>query len=432
MESIVVHSSKKNYYNLLRWILFSAFLLLFPPLCGLFSIIGIAKKPQNWKIYLPIFNLFVFFLAYAYVPGTSGNDLLRYFNMVQECAKLSSLPQLLIYSPDGWDGCFVRNIIFWLIGKTGDVHLLPAISTTSVYWITGYISCSCASEHKQEKLIPIILIFQIIILPYSSVIDNVRNIWTFSLIILAAYFDIVKCKRNLGVILLYILPCFIHVSGIVFVIFRLCIPVIKHKVAKIIALFLSLMFPNVVNFAYAHISLFSFGGSIGDVIQTGIWKAWRYYNTPGGLDEYERALLASRSEPIFRLFEISFAVIILIFIFFYSKRDNEKLHRFNSFTFLICIITLACHIFITPHYWRFYCAVVINCSVVLIPMIQERRSLHKALQLLLCCLILYGIGGILMNFWNLTHAVDWSESISRFLTSNPYTIIFSLIGKLFL
>lgn len=403
------------------------FMLLFPSLCGFYAMLGIVCNPRNWRRYLPFFVVAAFSLAYSYVPDTMGCDLLRYFASVRECSELTTFAEIVNYKHDG---CFVRNIVFWLIGKAGDVHLLPGLSTATVYGIITYISCSCAEEFKQERLLPFILLLQIILLPYWSVIDNVRNVCAFSILILAVYLDIIKGKRNPAVIMLYILPCFIHTSGALLVAFRIFASIAKTTKAKTAVILSAVLFPYAINFAYAHIGWFSFGGSIGDVLQAGIWRAWRYYNTPGGLDDYERSLLASNYEPVQRFFMISFAVLILVLILYYSRHMEQQWRGFNSFAFLICTMTVACNVFITPHYWRFYCAVVMSCPAILYPLICARSKVHYIIRIIMYGLAVYGIGGIAMNVWNLRYTVDWSEWIERFLLTNPYTIIEGILKVL--
>ena len=129
-------------------------------------------------------------LAYSYMPTTDSPDLVRYFNEVRVCSEMS-LKQVLTTQNDGQ---FIIYIAYWIIGKLGDVHLLPAISTSIVYGIALYIVCDSAEKYNIEKIIPYVLLCQLMILPFNSIVSNIRNICAFSMIILASYLNLIKEK----------------------------------------------------------------------------------------------------------------------------------------------------------------------------------------------------------------------------------------------
>ena len=208
------------------------FLLAFIPLSGIYSTVGITKKPWLWKHYLFFLVCTVFIISYSFDP-LNECDLTRYFEAVKTVGSMSSIQDVLAYREDG---LIVRNLAFWLIGKTGDVHLLPAISNSIVYGIAGYITCDSAQRDHFEKLIPPALLIQICLLQFYATTSNVRNICSFSLIILAVYLDIVKEEHSIRVALLYILPCFLHPSGIFLVLFRSAAGLIKnHMIIPVVA-----------------------------------------------------------------------------------------------------------------------------------------------------------------------------------------------------
>ena len=190
-----------------------AYILIFlsTPLVGGYAALGLKKCPSKWKKYFLFYVVTIFIISYSCTP-LNECDLTRYFDMVEIVSKLKSIKAIIFFQNDG---LFIKNFIFWFIGKTGDYHLLPAFSNSIVYGVAGYITCSIASERKAEKYIPIIFVVQISMLPFFSITSNVRNICTISLVTLAVYLDLVKKKKSILICMLYILPCFIHSCGVI-------------------------------------------------------------------------------------------------------------------------------------------------------------------------------------------------------------------------
>ena len=404
------------------------YLLIFlcPFLAGFYALMGIICQPKKWKQYIPFHVLFIFMTGYTYSP-LPEMDLTRYFNMVYEISKSKTLNEILKYDNDGM---IVKNIIFWLIGRSGDVHLLPALSTAIVYGIAGYITCDFASSYGAKRLIPPFFLLQYVLLPLISVISNVRNICAFSLFVLAVYLDVIKRKRTISVGLLYIIPCFIHPSAVVLIVLRLL--VLAGRRLRIFALLALPFFPLAINEAHKYIYFFSNKGTIGIAIQTGIKKAYSYIRR-SNLTEYEIELLKSEYAFVQRIFMMSFAILILIAIFYYSKYGDKSKYRdkFNSFIYFICIMTLACNVFIAAHYWRFYCVIVIACPLILIPFIREGKRAKNTMRFLYCCILLFGIGGVAMNARNLAISSDMLDWFYNLFLTNPFNILyqfFSYIG----
>lgn len=399
------------------------------PLCGLYAAVGLIKDSYRWKKYFPFFVLTVFMFSYSYIPPYEM-DLTRYFDMVRDIAKAENFMDVISYQDDG---LIVRNIVFWIIGKTEDVYLLPAISNSIVYGIAGYITCDTASEYNVQKQIPIYLLFQLSLMPFFSIISNVRNVCAFSLIILASYLDIIKEKRSMGVLLLYILPCFIHTSGIIVLLFR-----VVSKIAmrfKSAFIYIAVALPMIINLLYNIITGLSIGGSIGRVLNTIVVKGRNYSNFDDrGLSTYEQNLLVSSYAKVQRLYMMGFAVLMIIIILIIAKKFlnlSSKREVFNAFLFLICIMTIACWIFVAPHYWRFYTAAVIMCSSVLIPMLINKNNWSKPLKVISYGLPFFLAGGIAMNMRELVLSSAFPEWPIRFITTNIYFVLAKGLFKLF-
>ena len=171
------------------------------PLALIVAVLGIWKNPSRWRLFFPMLVYVLFVGAYCYIPGTNSNvDLVRYFPEVELYGEMS-LSEAFSYADDV---LYARDFLFWLCGHLHATHLVPAITTAAVYGVAGYISCDSAERCDAKRYIGGILLFQLMMLPYISIINNIRNVSGFSLIILAAYLDIVKQKKTIWVWLCYL------------------------------------------------------------------------------------------------------------------------------------------------------------------------------------------------------------------------------------
>ena len=222
---------------------------------------------KNWKLYVVIYIGIIFVSAYIYNPP-SGGDLERYFQMLQFCKGNSFSDSSQILNTLNNDNLVVRNFIFWLISNYFSFHLLPAISTATVYGVGAYIVGDFSQSNNKINDIPKILLWQFMGLSYFAIVANVRNIWAFSLIILAAYREIIKNKKNILTLALYIAPCFLHTSAIVLILIRLILPIIK-RLRYLLPLLIFLTEPLIL-FLYNNI------GKIPSIFVPAINSAYNY------------------------------------------------------------------------------------------------------------------------------------------------------------
>ena len=111
------------------------------------------------------------------------NDLVRYFQMIEQCKNLP-FSQAFTW---GNDGLVVKNLVFWIISRLGDVHILPALAAAIYYGVSAYLAVD--QYREGDKIYPIIL-FQLLTIPFLESLSNVRNVSAFALLILAAYRDL--------------------------------------------------------------------------------------------------------------------------------------------------------------------------------------------------------------------------------------------------
>lgn len=309
----------------------------------------VMKDSKKWKLYLSFYILSIFCIGFFFTEW--GTDLNTYFNILEylKGMNFSSANEYLsnIYK----DNLYFRNFVFWAIANSFSIHLLPAISTSSVYGIYAYITCDYCIRKKLTKYMGIILVVQYMFLPLQSIVGNVRNIWAFSLIILATYRDVIQHKRNIVTILLYILPCYLHTSGVLVLLLRVISSIRKFKpIWFILVLFLS----PIINVLYNNKTMFP--NLIADSINT----AYNYLHDIGGINVYSTSIFTSLQKIL--MFTVSLLFIALILSFRSRLSKDEEI--FTYFNFLLFVFVLACNIFVSAHYWRFFCAGIISANVI--------------------------------------------------------------------
>lgn len=392
------------------------------PLAALYAAIGFFKSPKRWKRYFPFYILTVFMIAHD-TKFMVVDDITRYFEMARVISKLR-LRDAFFY---GMDGLFVKNIFFWLTGRIGDLQLIPSVSTTIVYGVAGYITCDTAEREDMTHSIPFFLLLQIIALPYYSLYSNVRNVCALSLVILAAYLDMVKKKSFLSVLWLYVLPAFLHQAAIFLVLFRFVAGRFRKHIYILIGAFFLL--PTFIQLGYANRSLFAFGGPVGNLLVKGITKLYNYWNTEE-LTSYEQIVLANSGNVLQKSLMLLFVALVLVlayYYFFYRKTDS--LDRFQLFVLEIGMMALACVIFIAPHYWRFYSAFVVAATAVLIPLKKNKGKLNKGCDLVIGMLFVPAAGVFAMNARRFLLYTDTAGFAIRLLTENIFTVLFGIIWQ---
>jgi len=395
-------------------------LWIFWPILLCVSFTGLKLSYHKWKKYLAFLIVSLFIVVYSFNPKVQM-DLTVYFNQLEHI-KYLSLKGMLEYFDDG---LFVKDFVFWIISKSGCKHLLPALSTTLVYGIAFYITCDTAKRYHSEKLILYVMLFQWIILPFTSLISNVRNVCSFSLIILAAYRDIVKGKTDFLTILLYFLPCFIHTSAVIIVMIRLSLFLIGK--IRIIAITIIAMFPAIITFLYQNNIFSDSMGTVGKVLDTLIRQGYAYLNDTG-LSEYAREIKNSIAQNIDKVMRIVIMLWMIYLMHLFEKKVKGEDKKFWHFLFYICAMTIACGWITVPHYWRFASAAVVAGGSLFIPVLeqcrkQENRWICKCLMVPIPMFLLWAAAFRIRNNYIM---VDYSEWIRTALRTNVYTILFDI------
>ena len=394
-------------------------LLFFPIIAFLLSMFGISKSPSKWRRYLPFYIYFIFIAAYSYTPPSGSNvDLLRYYQILEELKGLSLTEIVSSLS----DSLYAENILYWIVVSANMPRLLQAITTATVYGVGAYIVCDSA-QPTDYKFIFRVLMTQAVIIPFFSVVVNVRNVFTFSLIILASYRDLYRHRRDLLTILLYIIPVFMHKTGVIIVILRLLVPVFKRVYFVAVAFVFGLS--GLIKLAYSYRLSIPFGGALGTILRRLVNSAYIYLL---GETQYAERVRNSTGATLSRLIAFVF-LIFLVYLYLKKFLSKQKIEDIEVMGYLLCILSLACNAFDTPAYWRFSAAASLVITPIMYSFYRGELTTRIQKQRIYFVLIIYLVVRALFTVYRAT--IDWGETVSILVSTNIFTLMFELIKSIF-
>ena len=86
------------------------------------------------KLYVPLSLVYAMF-GYCMVLPSNDIDLGRYFIQIQDMRDSN----LLSIIKNDHDMLYTRDVLFYLVGKTGNVHMLPYVVGLIIYAIVFYV-----------------------------------------------------------------------------------------------------------------------------------------------------------------------------------------------------------------------------------------------------------------------------------------------------
>lgn len=386
-------------------------LLPFPLIAAAFSWRCITKYSSYWKFFLFLFVYTIFVFSYIITPSYE-NDLTRYFQIVDSIRDLS----LGAAAETMNDGLPVENLLFWIVAKIGNNHLLSAVTTSVVYGITAYITLDYAENEGFLEDAWMVLLLQVLQFSFFSIVNNVRNVFTFSIVVLASYRDLYKKKRDFATILLYLLPCFMHKTGAIILLLRLLSMVVRKAMPLVIGLIIFL--PSVIVFLYDRRSVITMGGLLGRLLRKIVSSAYNYLM---GNTDYADTVSGSKGQALIRITVMLMMLILGFLCYLYNRHCKSEL---NTFCFLLCAVVVATNVFETPAYWRFACAAVMVCPPAVFWAIREGDNLIR--------MALTGYYGLavcrfLLDILYTRSRINFVDYIRSSFTNNVYTIVWDTI-----
>lgn len=402
---------------MLSWIA-GAFASGYVPFALFFCLIIIIRQPNSFKKYVFVYALLFAMIAYCYEP-TYEIDLSRYFDQLNYCRTIP-FSEAFTWSNDG---LLVKNVLFWLISRLGDNHILPLLSVGTVYGISAYI---CAdSRDKTDCKLWVLLLFQITLFPYYSIQSNVRNVAAFALIILAVYRDLVYKKRDLLTVLLYILPCFLHMTGFVLVLIRFLLILIKKH--PYIGLAITLGIPSASIMVFENIGAIELPGNIGAIIRRAIWKA---YSSTVNSSEYA---ITQRESTYFNACRIVlFVVCVLLLMVLLSQLKDKlaKYYEFKLFCGVLLAITVIWIVLGTVKYWVFAFAAIASSAPILVDMKTGKNHLKKwKYQLFWSIIPVMMCARVVLEIYYISKRINILEYFDCLFTSNFWIVVVKAIAN---
>lgn len=394
------------------------FVLLLSPLL-MFSFLFLWKDCTHWKKYLAMYILFWGIIAFYYAPQPGSGDLVRYYERIDVYYQYSLIGAIkkFPYREIG------ENSITWIASRLNMPGILPCIAASTVYGGSAYISCDYAEKKGRSDIIKWILLVQLLIIPFNSVVNNIFNVTAFSLVLLAIYRDLIKNKKNIITIFLYLIACFIHQSALILIITRfLAIPA---KKLRYLAMAIIVMIPGLINLLYSNRVLVSNISIIYSLINRA-----NYYLNEANETEFALRVQTDFWYRVFFVICMGFAILIIFAVLrILNNRSNKngKLVKdektFLTFIFLSGLLTVSCIVFSMPHYWRF---ILIGQMAIgpVITLYDNDKFLFAWKNIFISFSILQTV---IQLYRLLKSAVILKEWILGFLLSSPVIILIKII-----
>lgn len=367
-----------------KMVVLTYFLFAINPFFSLiFIVLGIIKDRKNSVHYSFLLAGVFAFLAY-WVKPRFEMDLTRYFEQVDNLRGVNweFFVQTILFE----DFLFIKNLLFYAISRTESNNLLPTIVIWISYFIMIYILTDYAKKKNVSKVeLLFALFFLLSVMPFISLVSNVRNILAFSLITLAVYREFIQQKKGLVTYILYISPLFIHISSLALIALKLLAQ--SHSKRILTKLFLILSFILLSYILFTNPNFLINLPYIGFYVSSFIDKADIYITDSGAL-EYIKYLESNTFSKIQKLYFISLAIFLLILLF---KIDtiNKQIYHYCKY---ICLVIIACSPLALPVYFRFS-MVIIMLSFIIIFEIKYIKNilLQKLIYFILMCFMLIGL-----------------------------------------
>ena len=374
------------------------------PVTGLgASVIGFKADKRRWKLCVVLYSFSMAMLAYTFEPAQLS-DLYRYHSWL----KYYNGNLFSIFSNS--DGLYVRDFLFWFVSKIGDKNVLQAIPTGLVYGCSSYIVCSYCEKNKCFSFIPKLILIQFMLFPLISIINNVRNVGAFALLIAAVYRDLFLKKRNIGTLFLYVIPCFLHTVAISVIIVRLLYSIIKDTWIICLVLLLATFIIEVLS---NNIGLLSFFPPLQRVIEMGS----SYYKGAEALSAWALQVANSPWQSAYKIVYIFyFALVILSLIYTRGVNNIRKSDDITGFLLIMSVFAISSSFTVVPQFWRYGLFVTSFIPFVIVPVNMstgERKNIINRL--------FYVVGSLCVLLWiyKLPSEIDVVQWITAFLLNSP-------------
>lgn len=181
------------------------------------SLVIMTSKKKYIGIVLFLYTILLSVMAYFYVPYSSA-DLYRVFQIMNGW-KFIEFGQFAEYAFES--STPISELYIYLVGKIGNVNLLPAITAFIYYTNVFYILKKSNQKYNMSGLsVSIILFFVMATGDFVGVISGIRNHLAFSIIAVCIFRELVEEKAIIFHIPLYLIAALMHNAAFALVIIR--------------------------------------------------------------------------------------------------------------------------------------------------------------------------------------------------------------------
>ena len=389
---------------------------LINPLGALMLFLLIFGKPSLHQKYVFFIGLLFGIIGYCMTP-TREIDISRYW------LQLDYIRDSAFSNAFNWngDGLFIKNIFFWVISKANDNHLLPFFSMLIVYSSAGYIISK--SVEGKENSFGLLLILELLLLPIYNIFSNVRNATSFAILSIAVFRDIYQNKRNCVTIMMYVIPCFIHMTGFVVVVFRLLTLFIK-KIPHL-GVWCMLGIPTAIMALAPRLRSIHLPGYIGLIFDRAVWKA---YASMAGTSDYAQrtqehgSFIANRALTF--LFILAFYFLIQKYI---EKNRNSRRETYAYYVEIVLMVTaIQCAMGVVK-FWVFAYLMFIAAAPILSEYIVDSRHWKKQYFFFTIIGIVAAVMLFLLQLRSIYKNVDINSLMVNFMIDDYLVILFRMV-----
>lgn len=184
-------------------------------------LISVCKSNKGVTFVLFFYTIVLSIMGFFYVPYKTA-DLYRIYEYLDYFRTFSFEAFLDRYQGSS---TLAAHVYYWLISKTGENRLLPAITAFICYSCIFYIVGKTAQKYNiSKKNIALSVFFIMSVGFYLGMISGIRSTLAICLIAYCFFRETVEKKFRVYHILLYVLAALIHNFAVVIIIIRLTIP----------------------------------------------------------------------------------------------------------------------------------------------------------------------------------------------------------------
>lgn len=119
------------------------------------------------------------------------------------------------------------RMLYWAVGKSGVLGLLPAIACLVSYGCIFHILADAARRRESSRAdVAATLFFIMSVGQYMSAVSNIRTMMAVALVCFCAYREIAEKKSRWWHLALYAAAATLHTFGLVAIVLRLMVPVL--------------------------------------------------------------------------------------------------------------------------------------------------------------------------------------------------------------